>query len=148
MQSLRPFRPPVVTLRRLSAVAAVILWSGCSGPPQAVVRGTVTLDGKPLDAGLVVFEAAGRSYSGPIGSDGGYELRYQGKAAILPGTYGVAVLPPQPELVADPKTTELRAVNPVDQRRYPDRYRSPATSGITKDVPAGESTIDIALTAQ
>lgn len=133
---------------RLSAVAAVVVCAGCSRTPQATVRGTVTLDGKPLAAGLVVFEGAGRSYSGTIGSDGGYELRYQGKAAILPGTYGVAVLPPQPELVADPKTTELRAVNPVDQGLYPERFRNPATSGLTKDVPAGESTIDIPMTAR
>lgn len=108
----------------------------------------MTLDGSPLAAGTVVFEADGRSYAGPIGPDGRYELRYRGRAAVVPGTYGVAVLPPQPELVADPKTTELRAVNPVDQRLYPERYRSPATSGITQTVAAGESTVDVALTSR
>jgi len=47
--------------------------------------------------------------------------------------------------VADPKTTELKAVNPVNPRDYPERYRLPSTSGITKTVPEGESTIDIDL---
>ena len=147
MPTLRPPRPHVVPLR-LAAVAALILCVGCGGPPQAVVRGTVTLDGKPLAAGLVVFEADGRSYAGEIGPDGRYELRHRGKAAVAPGTYGVAVLPPQPELVADPKTTDLRAVNPVDPALYPERYRSPATSGITQTVAAGESTVDLEMTTR
>jgi len=60
----------------------------------------------------------------------------------------VAVLPPQPELVTDPKTTELRAVNPVDARLYPERYRSAATSGMTTTVVAGESTFDIEMTVR
>jgi len=64
----------------------IILCVGGGGPPQAVVRGTVTLDGKPLAAGLVVFEADGRSYAGRIGPDGRYELRHQGRAAVAPGT--------------------------------------------------------------
>ena len=134
--------------QRLATVAVVVLCVGCGGPPQAVVRGTVTLDGKPLAAGLVILEADGRSYSGPIGPDGRYELRNRGKAALAPGTYGVAVLPPEPEVVADPKTTALRAVNPVDQRLYPQRYRSAATSGISRTVAAGESTFDVELTAR
>lgn len=132
--------------RGVALAAATVV--GCGGPPQAVVRGVVTLDGKPLPAGIVVFEADGRSYVGPIGPDGRYELRNRGVAAVLPGTYVVAVLPPEPELVADRTTTELRAVNPPDPRLYPDRYRSAATSGITQTVAPGEATIDIGMTTR
>lgn len=139
---------PRPALRQAAIVAACTLGVGCGGPTVAVVRGTVTGDGKPLRAGLVVFEAEGRSYAGPIAADGRYELRYRGKAEVMPGTYGVAVLPPPPELVTDPMTTDLRQVNPVDPRLYPDRYRSVETSGITKTVAAGESTIDIDLTSR
>ena len=130
-----------------AALAAAVV-VGCGGPPQAVVHGVVTLDGRPLPAGTVVFDADGRSYVGPIGPDGRYELRHRGKAAVPPGIYAVTVLPPEPQLVADPKTTDLRAVNPVDEKLYPERYRSAATSGITQTVAAGEATIDIGLTTR
>ena len=121
------------------ATAAV----GCSQPPQATVRGTVSLADKPLSGGTVVFEAAGRSYTGVIGADGRYQLRYLGEQGVLPGDYRIALVPPTPEVVADPKTTNLKVVNPVNPRDYPDCYRLPSTSGIMKTVPAGDSTIDI-----
>ena len=132
----------------VAAVLGATPLAGCGGPPRAVVRGSVTLDGRPLTAGRVVFEGEGRSYVGTIGVDGRYELRHRGTPDIVPGGYGVAVLPPEPELVADPKTTALREVNPIDQKLYPERYRSTATSGIVKTVSAGEATVDIALTSR
>lgn len=136
---------PTSSPRWLVVIAVGTAAVGCSQPPQATVRGTVTLGGKPLAAGTVVFEAKGRSFTGAIGADGRYELRYLGRPEVLPGAYGVAVLPPEPEVVADPKTTNLKAVNSVDPKTYPERYRLPATSGITKTVSAGDSTIDIVL---
>lgn len=126
-------------------IPLLLALTGCGRSPQATVRGTVTLDGKPLTGGTVVFEAAGRSYSGSIAAEGRYELRHLGRPEVLPGTYGVAVLPPEAEVVADPKTTNLKAVTPVDPKDYPERYRLPATSGITRNVPEGDSTIDIDL---
>jgi len=145
------FRAVAGTRGRLGVAVlatAILAAAGCGGPPRATVRGTVTLDGKPLAAGLVVFEGSGRSYGGTIGPDGRYELRHLGKPEVLPGTYGVAVLPPEPRVVADPKTTNLELAEPVDQGRYPERFRLPATSGITRTVAAGESTIDIDLTSR
>lgn len=133
----------------MTVIAMVILAAtGCGGPPRATVRGTVTLDGKPLPGGTVVFEADGRSFTGAIGGDGRYELRHLGKPEVSPGTYGVAVLPPEPKVVADPKTTQLKAVSKVDLRLYPEAFRLPAASGIAKTVPEGESTIDIELSSR
>lgn len=149
MRRVRPAHHVVAALRRLPCwLLACGMLAGCGGSPQAVVRGSVTCDGRPLSAGRVVFEGDGRSYTGLIGADGRYELRSAGRAGVAPGTYGVAVLPPEPELAADPATTELRAVNAVDPRLYPERYRSPATSGISKTVAAGEATIDIDLASR
>lgn len=139
---------PRSVLLLAALVAAGTLGGGCGGPAVAVVRGTVTCDGTPLGAGLVVFEANGRSYAGPIAADGRYELRYRGQSEVIPGTYGVAVLPPPPELVADPVTTDLRQVNAVDQRLYPEQYRSTATSGLTRTVEPGGGTIDIAISSK
>lgn len=129
------------------AFAALILVGGCGGPPRAAVRGTVTIDGRPLTAGRIVFEQDGRSHMAQIGADGGFELR--GVAGgIAPGTYSVAVLPPEPEFVPQPNSTDMRLVNPPDPRLYPVRYRVAATSGITKTVNPGESTIDVELSSQ
>jgi len=90
------------------------------------VQGTVSLAGKPLTAGTVVFKADGRSYTGAIGADGRYALRYLGQPGVLPGDYRIAVVPPVAELVADPKTTELKAVNPPKaNRRSTSICRSP-----------------------
>lgn len=129
-------------------VIAVALVGGCGRPPQAAVRGTVTVDGTPLAAGRVVFAGEGRSYVGTIEADGRYELRHQGKPQILTGDYGVGVLPPEPRLVADPKTTNLRELDPVDPKRYPARFRNPATSGLSMQVAPGESVFDIDLASQ
>lgn len=131
-----------------TVLGACLLVAGCGGSPTASVRGTATLDGRPLAAGRVVFAAEGRSYMGLIGADGRYELRGAVPAGIVPGTYGVAVLPPEPELVTDPKTTQLRQVNTVDPKQYPERFRSSATSGITHAVTAGDNTIDVALSSK
>ena len=64
------------------AVAAVSVLAGLSGgcgggPPQAQVRGTVTLDGKPLDSGVIHFfpqtDAGGPSASADVVA-GRYQL--------------------------------------------------------------------------
>lgn len=47
----------------LAGVAVVLpLLVGCGGPARAQVTGTVTLDGQPLETGMISFE--------PIGGDG------------------------------------------------------------------------------
>lgn len=130
--------------RRMLVLALVV---GCGGPPRADVSGTVTLDGRPLGSGRIIFEQEGRSYTGLIGADGRYDLR-GGASGVAPGTYAVAILPPAPEFVPQPNSTDMRLVNPPDPRTHPERYRSTATSGITRAVAAGRSIIDIELSSQ
>ena len=69
---------------RLAVAAAMVsamagLSGGCGGgPPQAQVNGTVTLDGKPLDTGVIHFypqsDAGGPSASADV-KDGRYQLQ-------------------------------------------------------------------------
>ncbi len=66
----------------VAAAAALVmagLSGGCGGaPPQAQVNGTVTLDGKPLDTGVIHFfpqsDAGGPSASADI-KNGRYQLQ-------------------------------------------------------------------------
>jgi hypothetical protein len=76
-------------------VFAAGLAAGCSGSddlPREVVSGTVTLDGQPLDDGVIQFTPAGGSgqVSGGTQIQGGkYSIsRDQG---LVPGSYNVAI---------------------------------------------------------
>lgn len=43
----------------LSAAVALAFLAGCSGPPKAQVSGSVTLDGVPIENGIIQFYPAG-----------------------------------------------------------------------------------------
>lgn len=139
---------PSLIVARSSSLAAVA-WAlcGCGGPPTATVRGTVTLDGRPVSGGTVLFEGGGRVFGGAIGPDGAYELRDRGGPHVVPGAYAVAVMPPEPAYVVDERTTDVRRVGGDTAASHPKKYRDPTTSGLARDVPAGDSRIDLELTA-
>lgn len=68
-------------------LAATVLMTGC-GDGTVVVRGSVSLDGKPADEGSVSFQPAdgnGPSSGGSV-KDGRFEA-----AGLLPGKYKVTV---------------------------------------------------------
>lgn len=149
-------KPPRTTPRS-TAVAAARSWlgelslglsscllaTGCGGEPTATVSGRVTVGGQPLAAGQIAFESDGQLLASRIGPDGRYQLRNGGTIQVPPGDYTVILAPPPPDLVADPKTTEIRPADPVDQSRYPQKYRNPETSGIRQTIPPGHSEIDL-----
>lgn len=92
-----------VLLPVAAACLAVICGCGRGARLQtAKVSGTVSLDGKPLDRGTVIFTpASGRAATGKVQPDGSYTLEtYRpGDGAIL-GTHRVAVIARQ-ELPGD-----------------------------------------------
>ncbi len=73
----------------------MLLASSCSqGPAISSVRGTVTLDGKPLPNATIVFtpEAGGRSSLGRTNDKGEYTLLYTaGKDGALIGAMKVRI---------------------------------------------------------
>jgi hypothetical protein len=85
----------------LAASAALLLASGCDGRPavqsstteEGTVHGRVTVDGRPVTAGEVVFNPANHlrkmvpSRSAPIGADGTYTI------TTLTGSNSVMVSP-------------------------------------------------------
>ena len=118
--------------------------AGC-GPSYeldiAPARGTVTLDGKPLSAGSVLFvPAKGRGAGAKLAPDGTFVLTTysQGDGAIL-GKHRVAVLP----LQSDSESDEL----PEGYVPIPSRYQSAASSGFEVEVrPDGENVFNLELT--
>jgi hypothetical protein len=84
--------------RGLSGVTAALLLAGagCGGNKPVPVRGSVTLDGKPVEGAMVLFlpesEKAGRQASGLTGADGSFRLTtFRTDDGALPGNYKVVV---------------------------------------------------------
>ena len=89
-------------MNRLAVAIALLLpiamAAGCGskGPLRVPVRGTVTLDGKPLSAAVVQYfplgRVAGSGGGGRTGSKGRYQIvSPQGKKGLPPGDYLVTI---------------------------------------------------------
>src|SRR5262245_4436516 len=75
--------------------ALALAGGGCGGSGTVKVRGTVTLDGKPLSGAMVTFvpaEEKGRAASGATQADGSFRLTtFKPDDGALPGDYKVMV---------------------------------------------------------
>ncbi len=75
--------------RVCSAYLVVVLLAGCgsSGPEIASVKGTITLDGKPLPNATIVFiPPEGRPAGAKTNAEGKYELNFSnGRKGTMPG---------------------------------------------------------------
>ena len=130
----------------LVLIAALV---GCApqGSPSKGIQatGTATLDGTPLEMGLVVLEpeAGGESASAQIAGDGSFKL-YD----VKPGRYKAAVQTSMfAGMAAQGKKSAAGAGDgrPVAVRRLdgtlrpvPAKFEKTATSGLTVEVKAGE----------
>lgn len=125
----------------------LLLVPGCSQSPfDADVSGRITLDGAPVEPGVVIFSPVDKgknSSRGKIDSGGYYFLVTRHERGIDPGRYRVSVRvfekgdPPGPGERAPANLPPL----------VPERYLQPSTSGLEFDVLAGSNTLDIELTA-
>lgn len=150
----------MIRLRLLPAatlLAALLGITACSdsGPKNDLngneVSGTVSLDGKPLTGGMVVFATPNDSGTGTILPDGTY------KAVNVPlGACKVTVNTMGAEMNAraagysnkqvKEKGGEAATVEKVVAA--PAKYRSAETSGLTFTPKAGANTFDIKLTGK
>jgi hypothetical protein len=123
----------------LVSFLAVAIVGGCSSHEldTAKVHGTVTLDGQPLETGLVFFQPEkGRMAVGKIQSDGSYALfTYvrNGDDGAIVGRHKVSVVPPIAE-------GELEAI-PEMKRPIPACYQSAGTSKLEYVVEAGKDNV-------
>ena len=118
---------------RAGLVVLVLAAAGC-GRRLGDVAGSVAVDGRPLDYGIVNFVGAAGAASAPI-LDGRFEA-----GGVPLGTVRIAVRALPRPVVADPAAGATRPFSPL-----PDRYLSPHDSGLTLEVKPGPQRHDLVL---
>lgn len=129
----------MISLRRFLPATALLALAltGCGGSDstvtQALLRGKVTLDNKPLVAGVVTaYQSGTKVMETNINPDGAYEF-----AQPASGDYQLTVTK------TDVTTPYAKPV------KLPARYADPAQSGLTAKVAASQAnTQDLALTSK
>lgn len=128
-----------------ACLLSLALLTGCeTSEPIGEVSGKVTLDGKPVTAGGVIFSNTekGVHVLVPIKSDGTYQLETAAGYGVPLGTYQVAVSPPIPEPVMPgapkPEATSQPIVIPV-------KYQKPGGTGLETTITNGTNTYDIKM---
>ena len=106
---------------------------GC-GHRHGQVSGTVTVDGMPLDYGIINFVAKDGAASAPI-LDGAYEA-----SGVPLGAVQIAVRALPRPVVAAPAAAGSRPFAPL-----PERYLSPRDSGLSLEVRPGRQRHDVAV---
>jgi hypothetical protein len=125
----------------LGVVVSCLLVSTATGCSErtGTVSGIVTLDGKPLPAGLVLFhpdEHGIAPASGQIDHEGRYSLaRAKGKHGAVVGKYHVTV-----QTVS---SNDAAAITAARKYVIPAVYNDPATTPLIAEVAPGDNTLDI-----
>lgn len=155
---------PFCILQWRSVVVAVLGmgllgWAGCGGDSElpgetGTVIGKVTYKGKPVPAGTTVSfvnQDNGMAAVGQVAADGGYSLLMRGERKVLTGPYRISVNPAAvtQDLTADPEAykaiMEGQAKAPGMEAAFPEKYKSPETSGLAFSVQPGSNIFDIDL---
>jgi hypothetical protein len=133
------------------ATALLLASAGCGKKP-APVRGTLTLDGQPVEGATVLFvpeqAGEGRQATGQTGAGGKFELTTARKGdGAFPGNYKVVVQ--YGEGVEAPPSSNMRdAFQGLDKARkegnkkppkyvIPPQYGNPAKTDLRQKVPTG-----------
>jgi hypothetical protein len=125
---------------------AVVLGSGCHRSFQeSQVSGTVSLDGKQIGPGIVVFAPAGKGTPamGPVDNGGSYSMSTSHEVGLSAGKYKVGV-----SIREVPTNVKRGDRPPPGKSLIPEKYEDSATSGLQFDVAPGSNTINIELKSQ
>jgi hypothetical protein len=131
----------------MGLLVLLIAAAGCGNGGPAPLRGTVKLDGRPLEGASVYFIAQDSGCRDALGStdaDGVFHLStFEPGDGAFPGKYKVVVQPPQPDtgVVA---ATPVEAMQATGAARNPNRplitipprYSQPGQTVLVQDVPA------------
>ena len=129
-----------VSLSLVVLTLAIAVGCGDGRFPTAPVSGVVTLDGKPVSSGTVIFTPKqGWPAKGTLDSEGRFTLTTyrEGDGAIL-GLNQIIVFAVTED---DPNEHFERPPSKPARSLIPERYGSQATSGLSHDVKAGETNI-------
>ncbi|MFO0956565.1 MAG: hypothetical protein U0800_03750 [Isosphaeraceae bacterium] len=134
-------------LATITLIGSATILPGCgSGPEMGRVTGKVTYKDQPVTKGTVTFvpvdPSKGRNATGSIMSDGTYTLQTENpNDGALVGDYLVSVTSREDELL------DYIPKKPVPPKRLtPEKYESPAGSGLKFTVKGGSNIFDIPLT--
>jgi hypothetical protein len=128
-------------------LTVALIISGCSRSGfDSSVSGNVTLDGKTLGQGGVVFvpiSESGNPSVGTIGRDGHYALKTANTPGLNSGKYRVSVS----ALDTPNPPPGVRDTTPAKQL-VPEKYTNIKTSGIEYDVKSGSNNFNIDLSSK
>lgn len=143
-----------------AAVALALVGAGCGGNSPVSVRGTVTLDGRPVEGATVLFipEGEGRQATGQTGADGSFRLTtVTSNDGAFPGNYKVVVQytegvePPPAENVRDAmqgmEKAQRTAKKAAPKYVIPARYSDPAKTELRQAVPT-DGPVNLALVSK
>jgi hypothetical protein len=158
------------SLASLPVVAALLLAlpaCGRSKPAVAPVSGRITLDGKPVTTGVVIFyPQTGRPATSQIGSDGRYTLgTFTPTDGALPGLHRVVIEsraapastprparpvgPPPPgtpdDIAQEWAAGTLSAIATETEWLVPEQYAAQSTTPLRATVSRGSNVIDFDL---
>ena len=121
---------------------ALILCTGCSGPHESSVSGTVYFDDKPLHTGNVTFypSKGGPAAYSRIAVDGGYRLSTGSEEGLKPGEYKVTVI-----ATDNPPPSAPGQAPPIGTRFTPEKYSRLETTDLVVTVDSGSNQIDLRL---
>jgi len=132
--------------RLLFATIMTVPWLGCSGGAlESQVSGTVSLDGKAIGPGVVVFalDGSAKPAIGAIQSDGTYSMKTSRQVGLVPGHYQIAV-----SIREQPVNMQPGDRPPPGKSLIPEKYESVETAGLARDVQPGLNVVDIELQSE
>ena len=132
--------------RYLCAALPAVFLLGCSGSgfDIAPVSGTVTLNGRPVTQGMVIFTPeAGPQAAGQLGPGGRYTLTtLKPDDGAIVGEHSVAIEAPT---YGAPMGNYKPPPPPPPEETIPPQYHHPTTSGLTRTVERGRNSFDFEL---
>jgi hypothetical protein len=138
----------------LLTLSLLPLTNGCSGKASlAHVKGTVTLDGKPLAKGTIIFETAGqRPATGRIENGEIVDVTcYKTGDGAPIGSHKVAISAAEEAasaVVENPGDAKAPGPNYMSGKSLiPSRYNDPSASGLTAVIKRGENVLEFKLTS-
>ena len=149
--------------RSFALVLALTLSAyGCGGTnfgPVGSVKGTLTMDGKPLATGTqLLFMQMEQGYAAFAHTDdaGTYELKWMREGStrteVPVGEYKILVQPPEVKDVEELSADEMldggaEDIQPAEPD-FPKKYQQHSTSGLTFSVKEGANTCDLDLKSE
>jgi len=134
----------------LLLLAGSLAWMGCAPAGlegTIAASGTVTHNGQPVEGATVVFspEGEGRAASGLTDASGRFQLQtLNPDDGVLPGKYQVAISKTQVEGGMSEEESQAytaehgKSPEVTVKDLLPEKYKSPATSGLAAEVTASD----------